>query len=106
MTSRPPQLETPFGVFDEGLLTPNDAFYVRYHLAGLPTDDIDPDTYQLAVKGLVATPLSLSLAEIKAMPATEASRAGLNATNGPCRLRCPGGTTCRISGPVIEESQV
>lgn len=71
MTSRPPQLETPFGVFDEGLITPNDAFYVRYHLAGLPTDDIDPDTYRLAVKGLVATPLSLSLAEIKAMPATE-----------------------------------
>lgn len=71
MTSRPPQLETPFGVFDEGLLTPNDAFYVRYHLAGLPTDGIDPDTYRLAVKGLVATPLSLSLAEIKAMPATE-----------------------------------
>ena len=71
MTSRPPQLETPFGVFDEGLITPNDAFYVRYHLAGLPTDGIDPDTYRLAVKGLVATPLSLSLAEIKAMPATE-----------------------------------
>ena len=71
MTSRPPQLETPFGVFDEGLITPNDAFYVRYHLAGLPTDDIDPNTYRLAVKGLVVTPLSLSLAEIKAMPATE-----------------------------------
>ena len=71
MTSRPPQLETPFGVFNEGLITPNDAFYVRYHLAGLPTDEIDPDTYRLAVKGLVATPLSLSLAEIKAMPASE-----------------------------------
>ena len=71
MTSRPPQLETPFTVFDEGLLTPNDAFYVRYHLAGLPTDEIDPDTYRLAVKGQVATSLSLSLAEIKAMPATE-----------------------------------
>jgi len=71
MTSRPPQLETPFAVFDEGLLTPNDAFYVRYHLAGLPTDGIDPDTYRVSVKGLVATPLSLGLAEIKAMPAAE-----------------------------------
>ncbi|MBV9758815.1 MAG: oxidase, partial [Alphaproteobacteria bacterium] len=40
-TTRPPQLETPFGVFDEGLLTPNDAFYVRYHLAGLPFDRLD-----------------------------------------------------------------
>ena len=32
-TSRPPQLETPFSVFNEGILTPNDAFFVRYHLA-------------------------------------------------------------------------
>ena len=37
LTSRPPQLETPFEAFDEGLLTPNDAFFVRYHHAGLPT---------------------------------------------------------------------
>ena len=34
LTSRPPQLETPFSVFDEGAITPNDAFFVRYHLAG------------------------------------------------------------------------
>ncbi len=71
LTSRPPQLETPFAVFNEGLLTPNDAFYVRYHLAGLPTDSINPDTYRLAVKGEVNTPLSFSLAEIKALPAIE-----------------------------------
>src|SRR5690349_1357540 len=31
LTSRPPQLETPFEVFNEGLITPNDAFFVRYH---------------------------------------------------------------------------
>jgi len=71
MTSRPPQLETPFAAFNEGLLTPNDAFYVRYHLASLPTDGIDPGTYRLEVKGQVATPLSLGLAEIKTLPATE-----------------------------------
>ncbi len=41
-TQRPPQLETPFSVFDEGPLTPNDAFYVRYHLAGIPLE-IDPE---------------------------------------------------------------
>src|SRR5579859_2208280 len=40
-TSRPPQLETPFSVFDEGTITPNDAFFVRYHLAGVPLN-IDP----------------------------------------------------------------
>ena len=33
LTARPPQLETPFSVFDEGVITPNDAFFVRYHLS-------------------------------------------------------------------------
>ena len=28
LTPRPPQLETPFSVFDEGVFTPNDAFFV------------------------------------------------------------------------------
>src|SRR6266516_2323851 len=32
LTTRPPQLETPFSVFNEGVITPNDAFFVRYHL--------------------------------------------------------------------------
>ena len=36
MTARPPQLETPFSVFNEGVITPNDAFFVRYHLADIP----------------------------------------------------------------------
>src|SRR4051812_44171652 len=59
-TSRPPQLETPFSVFNEGIITPNDAFFVRYHLAGLPLD-VDPVAFRLDVKGKVKTPLSLSL---------------------------------------------
>ncbi|AWB25348.1 oxidase [Methylobacterium currus] len=69
-TARPPQLETPFRVFDEGPITPNDAFFVRYHLADIPTT-IDPDTFRLTLTGHVATPLSLSLAALKAMPTTE-----------------------------------
>ncbi len=71
LTSRPPQLETPFAVFDESLLTPNDAFFVRYHLADIPFDTLDPEHFRLSVKGLVRTPLSLSLAEIKAMGSRE-----------------------------------
>ncbi len=63
-TSRPPQLETPFSVFNDGLITPNDAFFVRYHLANIPLA-IDPDTFRLEIKGLVKAPLALSLAEIK-----------------------------------------
>lgn len=64
LTARPPQLETPFSVFNEGILTPNDAFFVRYHLADIPLE-IDPDTFRLEIKGKVATPLSLSLQDLK-----------------------------------------
>src|SRR5688500_1351342 len=35
LTHRPPQLETPFEVFKD-VITPNDAFFVRYHLANIP----------------------------------------------------------------------
>src|ERR1700740_2201886 len=35
--TRPPLLETPFAVFDKGVLTPNDQFYVRWHWANIPT---------------------------------------------------------------------
>jgi sulfite dehydrogenase len=70
MTSRPPQLETPFAVFNDGPITPNDAFFVRYHLAGIPLE-IDPDTFRVEVKGKVDKPLKLSLAELRAMPSVE-----------------------------------
>jgi DMSO/TMAO reductase YedYZ molybdopterin-dependent catalytic subunit len=70
VTERPPQLETPFDVFNEGVVTPNDAFFVRYHLAGIPTS-IDADAYRITVKGKVSTPLSLSLADLKQMDAVE-----------------------------------
>ena len=64
LTTRPPQLETPFSIFNEGIFTPNDAFFVRYHLAQIPTS-IDPDKFILTVKGKVNTPLELSLADLK-----------------------------------------
>ncbi|MFT6052969.1 MAG: sulfite dehydrogenase [Halioglobus sp.] len=62
--SRPPHLETPFSAFNESVITPNDAFFVRYHLANFPTA-INPDTYRLTVKGTVKKPLSLSLNDLK-----------------------------------------
>ncbi len=66
LTSRPPQLETPFSVFNDGLITPNDAFFVRYHLSVIPTS-IDPGAYRVRIGGLVDAPLELSLADLKAM---------------------------------------
>ncbi|HZV93259.1 MAG TPA: molybdopterin-dependent oxidoreductase, partial [Caldimonas sp.] len=65
ITSRPPQLETPMEVFNQGLLTPNDAFFVRYHNAGIPTS-IDADTHVVRIGGSAAgKPLALRLADLK-----------------------------------------
>ncbi|MBX3734860.1 MAG: molybdopterin-dependent oxidoreductase [Verrucomicrobiae bacterium] len=64
LTARPPQLETPYDVFNESLLTPNDAFFVRYHLTNAPPapELLTPDRFRLQVGGRVATPLTLSIA--------------------------------------------
>ena len=65
LTSRPPQLETPFEVFNDGLITPNDAFFVRYHNAGIPTS-IDADTHQIKIGGnAVGKPYALTLADLR-----------------------------------------
>ncbi len=66
LTSRPPQLETPFEVFSEGILTPNDAFFVRYHWSGIPTS-IDAAAHRVRVGGAVNSPLDLSLDDLKAI---------------------------------------
>lgn len=67
LTTRPPQLETPMSVFNEGVITPNDAFFVRYHLTEAPPQSLhlDPDTYKFEVKGKVNTPLTISLNDLK-----------------------------------------
>jgi DMSO/TMAO reductase YedYZ molybdopterin-dependent catalytic subunit len=70
LTSRPPQLETPFAIFNDGPITPNNAFFVRYHLADVPLN-IDPDTFSLSVTGRVDRPLKLSLKEIRKLKAVE-----------------------------------
>src|SRR5881275_2022277 len=58
LTSRPPQLETPMTYFDRAI-TPNDAFFVRYHTFPVPTG-VDLGTWRLRVTGLVERPLELS----------------------------------------------
>jgi len=66
LTTRPPQLETPFAVFGEGPITPNDAFFVRYHLAGSPPprEALEGPAFQLAVEGHVQSPLALAVADL------------------------------------------
>jgi DMSO/TMAO reductase YedYZ molybdopterin-dependent catalytic subunit len=61
--TRPPLLETPFEVFDHGVFTPNDRFYVRWHLANIPTT-IEPAVFRLNVSGHVREKISLTLADL------------------------------------------
>ena len=90
--TRPPLLETPFEVFDEGVFTPNDRFFVRWHWAVIP-ESVDVSRFRLGVRGNVETPLSLTLEEIMAMPRVE--MAAVNQCSGNSRgfftPRVPGG---------------
>jgi DMSO/TMAO reductase YedYZ molybdopterin-dependent catalytic subunit len=80
--TRPPLLETPWEVFDRGVFTPNDQFYVRWHWAVIP-QQVDAESYNLAVRGHVNTPLQLSLDDILAMPRVE--MAAVNQCSGNSR---------------------
>jgi DMSO/TMAO reductase YedYZ molybdopterin-dependent catalytic subunit len=80
--SRPPLLETPFEVFDKGVFTPNDQFYVRWHWAAIPTE-VDVDKFHLVVRGHVNQVLSLSLKDILALPRVEI--AAVNQCSGNSR---------------------
>ncbi|CAA6818238.1 MAG: Twin-arginine translocation pathway signal [uncultured Sulfurovum sp.] len=62
-SDRPPLLETPRDVFTS-VLTPNDQFFVRWHMPDIPTH-IDPDTYTVKINGLVDQELNISLNDLK-----------------------------------------
>jgi DMSO/TMAO reductase YedYZ molybdopterin-dependent catalytic subunit len=79
---RPPLLETPFEVFDQGVFTPNDRFFVRWHWGDIPTS-IDPAAFRLKVHGAVAKPLSLSLDALMKLPRDE--YAAVNQCSGNSR---------------------
>jgi DMSO/TMAO reductase YedYZ molybdopterin-dependent catalytic subunit len=60
---RPPNYETPVPEFGS-VITPNDRFFVRWHLASIP--EIDPREWRLSIGGdASATPLELSLEDLK-----------------------------------------
>jgi DMSO/TMAO reductase YedYZ molybdopterin-dependent catalytic subunit len=81
--TRPPLLETPFEVFDRGIFTPNDQFYVRWHWAVIP-NAVDVDTFRLKVHGYVERALVLSLKDIvQGLPRVEL--AALNQCSGNSR---------------------
>ncbi len=60
---RPPNFETPVDLFDAAI-TPNRAFFVRWHLTDIP--EVNPTTWRLRVGGVAATtPAEYSLDELK-----------------------------------------
>lgn len=74
LSARPPNYETPLSYFTSEF-TPNEAFFVRYHLAAIP-EEIDADRWKLKVGGEgVERPLELSLGDLRSNfePATMAA---------------------------------
>src|SRR3989442_1115462 len=90
MTSRPPQLETPMTYFDRAI-TPNEAFFVRYHTFPVPTG-VDLGTWRLRVTGLVERPLELSFEDLK----TRFPKAAVTAVT-----QCAGNSRGRFSPRVL-----
>jgi sulfite dehydrogenase len=60
LSYRPPNYESPMDVFRQAV-TPNDHFFVRYHLADIP--QIDAAKWSLRIGG--TNPVTLSLADLK-----------------------------------------
>jgi DMSO/TMAO reductase YedYZ molybdopterin-dependent catalytic subunit len=92
LTDRPVQLETPRSYFRTAF-TPNEAFYVRWHLEGIP-NAVDLKDWQLHIEGNVNKPLALTLPDLmqKFKPV---SLAAVNQCSGNSRSRLqprvPGG---------------
>ena len=63
ISDRPPLLESSRDIFTKAI-TPNDEFFVRWHMPDIPTY-IDLATFRLEVKGSVKNALSLSIDDLK-----------------------------------------
>jgi DMSO/TMAO reductase YedYZ molybdopterin-dependent catalytic subunit len=69
LSYRPPNYETPIEAFDSPI-TPNDAFFVRYHLSDIPK--VDAASWRLKIGGDGANgEAELSLDDLKKIPAAE-----------------------------------
>ena len=90
LTSRPPQLETPMKYFDRAI-TPNVAFFVRYHIMPIPTS-VDLATWRLRISGLVDRPLELSFDDLR----TKFPKVAVTAVN-----QCSGNSRGRFSPRVL-----
>jgi DMSO/TMAO reductase YedYZ molybdopterin-dependent catalytic subunit len=90
LTARPPQLETPMRYFDRAI-TPNEAFFVRYHIFPVATS-VDLATWRLRVAGVVDRPLELSMDDLK----TKFPKVAVTAVN-----QCSGNSRGRFAPRVL-----
>jgi DMSO/TMAO reductase YedYZ molybdopterin-dependent catalytic subunit len=92
LTDRPVQLETPREFFLSAI-TPNSAFYVRWHLDEIPSS-VDLSEWRLHVEGNVEKPLTLSMTDLLSQY-KPVSVAAVNQCSGNSRSRfqprVPGG---------------
>jgi DMSO/TMAO reductase YedYZ molybdopterin-dependent catalytic subunit len=84
LTDRPVQLETPRHYFASAF-TPNEAFYVRWHLEGIP-NAVDLKNWRLQIEGNVAKPRALSLSDLM-QKFKSVSLAAVNQCSGNSRSR-------------------
>ena len=69
LSYRPPNYETPVSYFREDI-TPNDVFFVRYHLSDIP--NVDAKAWKLTIDGDgVNGTMQIGLDDLKALPAAE-----------------------------------
>ena len=69
LSYRPPNYETPIEYFRTAI-TPNDAFFVRYHLSNIP--EVDAATWKVSIGGEGANGRAeVTLGDLKKMPAVE-----------------------------------
>ncbi len=91
INDRAPCLETPWQYYRHDL-TPNEAFYVRWHLEGIPTH-VDLRTWRLRIDGHVERPLELSMEDLRRVEPV--SLVAVNQCSGNSRSlfapRVPGG---------------
>jgi sulfite dehydrogenase len=70
LTDRPPNYETPIDVFTN-MVTPNDRFFVRYHLSGIPTAE-ELNNWSLTVGGnAIGKPVRLKMSDLLDLPSVE-----------------------------------
>ena len=79
LSYRPPNYETPLEYFRTAI-TPNDAFFVRYHLSNIP--EVDVRTWKIVVGGEGANgQAEFTLDDLKRLPAAELAAVNLCSGN-------------------------